>query len=322
MEDDPEPEEEDFPEEDEDSEYDTEEYDTEDDQASDNGSLTGVEDYGHDTTSDFFYTDSNQSDADSVSNEAHTSDDESGTTNEPDSTDVEERHEDGDLVENLEINEEINEEFVDGNESDDQSDITGVDSVSSDILDVDLTPPEEEIVFESPKTTRSGRTVKPPEVYEPKFGGKSYHAFANILTCVLNNNTRQRDFRVGKDYIHHKAKKLFGDKYQQSAYKEFEQIHARGTIKPVDPSKLTKEQSEKVVRSILLTKMKESGECKSRTVADGSQQRGTVPDEEKASPTVSLLALFLTAVIDAKERHDVATLDIPNAFLHANLNED
>ena len=61
--------------------------------------------------------------------------------------------------------------------------------------------------------------------------------------------------------------------------------------------------------------MKDSGECKTRTVADGSQQRGTISDEDKASPTVSLSSILLTLIIEAKER-DTLTLDITNAFLH------
>ena len=82
---------------------------------------------------------------------------------------------------------------------------------------------------------------------------------------------------------------------------------------------MTRKESENVIRSIVLTKQKASGEYKTRTVADGSQQRGTVSDEDKASPTVSLQAILLTSVIDAMENRDVVTLDIPNAFLHSNL---
>ena len=68
--------------------------------------------------------------------------------------------------------------------------------------------------------------------------------------------------------------------------------------------------------------MKDCGECKTRTVADGSQQRGTISDEDKASPTVSLNTILLTAIIEAKEQREVATLDISNAFLHSHLPED
>ena len=93
-------------------------------------------------------------------------------------------------------------------------------------------------------------------------------------------------------------------------------------MEPIDPKKMTKEESEKVIRSILLTKMKSSGTCKSRAVADGSKQRGSVEDEDKASPTASLRAILLTAIIEALEERDVATVDIPNAFLHSELSEE
>ena len=72
----------------------------------------------------------------------------------------------------------------------------------------------------------------------------------------------------------------------------------------------------------MLTKVKPTGECKSRTVADGSQQRGTVEDSDKTSPTVNLSSIFLTAVIEAKENRDVAVIDIPNAFLHSDLPDE
>ncbi len=39
-------------------------------------------------------------------------------------------------------------------------------------------------------------------------------------------------------------------------------------------------------------------------------------------PTVSTEAVFITAVIDAHEEHDIACFDIPGAFLHADLDED
>ncbi len=43
--------------------------------------------------------------------------------------------------------------------------------------------------------------------------------------------------------------------------------------------------------------------------------------EEAAAPTVALKSIFMTATIDAKEKREVVTIDIPGAFLHAD-NED
>ena len=44
-------------------------------------------------------------------------------------------------------------------------------------------------------------------------------------------------------------------------------------------------------------------------------------DESVASLTVSLESLFKTLVIDAYEERDIATFDIPGAYLHANMPE-
>ena len=39
------------------------------------------------------------------------------------------------------------------------------------------------------------------------------------------------------------------------------------------------------------------------------------------APTVSTEAVFLTAVIDALENWDVAVLDVPGAFMQADIDE-
>jgi hypothetical protein len=44
--------------------------------------------------------------------------------------------------------------------------------------------------------------------------------------------------------------------------------------------------------------------------------------QETTSPTVSNQSVFLTLVVDAHEKRDVACSDIPGAFLHAYSNED
>lgn len=46
-------------------------------------------------------------------------------------------------------------------------------------------------------------------------------------------------------------------------------------------------------------------------------QRESMMKEAVASPTVSTKAVFLTACIDALEQRDVATIDLPIAYLHA-----
>ena len=54
---------------------------------------------------------------------------------------------------------------------------------------------------------------------------------------------------------------------------------------------------------------------KGRTVLSVNKQGGFIRQEEASSPTACTEATMLTAVVDAKKERDVATFDIPNAFV-------
>ena len=58
---------------------------------------------------------------------------------------------------------------------------------------------------------------------------------------------------------------------------------------------------------------------KGHFVYDGSKTRDWVSREEAASPTAAMESILLTSVIDAKERRDIMTADIPNAFIQAHM---
>ncbi len=86
-------------------------------------------------------------------------------------------------------------------------------------------------------------------------------------------------------------------------------------------NKLSQEEKSKALTSLIFLKEKQDGNVKARLCANGSVQREHVAKEEAAAPTVALESVFVTATIDAKEKREVVTIDIPGAFLHAN-NED
>ena len=68
---------------------------------------------------------------------------------------------------------------------------------------------------------------------------------------------------------------------------------------------------------------KRNGVVKARKCAVGSKQR-TFPGyvrSEWASPTVSTDGVIITSTIEAHEGRDVAMIDLPNAFLNAENNE-
>ena len=71
----------------------------------------------------------------------------------------------------------------------------------------------------------------------------------------------------------------------------------------------------------MFLKQKISGRIKGRGYADGQKQRKFITKEESSAPTISTEELFLTCIIDALERRDVATTDIPGAFMQADMDE-
>jgi hypothetical protein len=58
---------------------------------------------------------------------------------------------------------------------------------------------------------------------------------------------------------------------------------------------------------------------KGRMVYNGKPTRDWTAREDSASPTVALESIMLTAIVDAKEKRDVMTADVPNAFIQAQM---
>jgi hypothetical protein len=71
----------------------------------------------------------------------------------------------------------------------------------------------------------------------------------------------------------------------------------------------------------MFLKQKRTGQIKGRGCADGRQQRLYSNKEDASSPTVAIESVMITSVIDASEKRDIATVDIPGTFLQANMDE-
>ena len=77
---------------------------------------------------------------------------------------------------------------------------------------------------------------------------------------------------------------------------------------------LTPKQKGNLLESFIFVQEKAIGVDKARLVINGAQQQGHVTKEEASSPTTFTESIILTSIVDSKERWDVATVDIPNAF--------
>jgi Reverse transcriptase (RNA-dependent DNA polymerase) len=71
----------------------------------------------------------------------------------------------------------------------------------------------------------------------------------------------------------------------------------------------------------MFLKKKRCGKIKGRGCADGRKQREYTSKEDASSPTVLIEAVMLSCVIDALKKRDVATVDIPGAFMQADMDK-
>jgi hypothetical protein len=110
-----------------------------------------------------------------------------------------------------------------------------------------------------------------------------------------------------------KGLKIFGQAGADAVVEEMKQLHDRAVIQPRLANMLTREEKRNSLQYLMFLKQKRCGRIKGRGCADGRKQRIYKTKEETSAPTVSVESLFLSCVIDAKERQKVVTCDIPHS---------
>ena len=116
-----------------------------------------------------------------------------------------------------------------------------------------------------------------------------------------------------------KGLQVFGKAGEDAVTKELTQLHERKVLKPV--ANLNCKERQDALKYLMFLKEKRNGIIKGRGCADGRKQRGHTTKEEASSPTVAIESVMLSCTIDAKERRDVGIVDIPNAFMQADMDE-
>ena len=174
---------------------------------------------------------------------------------------------------------------------------------------------------------RGSRIRTKTKRYEPSMKGQVYETMhvqttqgliqcdqetAIVATKIIN---RLNEMSFVESYSLKAGIKRFGKKGEDAAIGEMKQLHDRKCFKPIRPQELTKEERRKVLETIIFIVEKRDGRIKARSCADGRKQRDWMTREDTASPTVATESVMMTAAIDAKEKRDVVTMDIPNAFI-------
>ena len=198
---------------------------------------------------------------------------------------------------------------------------------------------------QQPELRRSGRATRQTKNYEPSMTGKSYgqsHAqvpskresmeyssrearvLATIM-CQFNERMSRKVTKHGDQFVVtyslKKGIQKFGERGRASAFKEVKQLHDRECFRPIHRNSMNETEKKRALESLIFLTEKRDSTIKARHCANGSTQRQYMNREDVTSPTVSTESTMLTAVIDAMEHRDVATCDIPNAFVQTEVEE-
>lgn len=130
-------------------------------------------------------------------------------------------------------------------------------------------------------------------------------------------------------YAMHVSIKQALEKYKKPALKailkELKQMRDKGVFEPVFGNTLTNTQLKKIIKSFMFLKEKFKADgsfdkIKARLVSLGNMQWEFFMNP--SSPTASLQAVLMIAAIAAKEERYVATMDVPGAYLNADMNHE
>jgi hypothetical protein len=138
---------------------------------------------------------------------------------------------------------------------------------------------------------------------------------------LFNAEISDIEHSVFTQYSVKRGLKEFGEAGAEAVIKEMQQLDRMKVGEPTMASMMTRAEKKASLEYLMFLKKKRCGRIKGRGCADGRKQRLYTNKEDTSSPTVTTEGLFLSCVIDAKEGRDVATADIPGAFMQADMDE-
>jgi len=247
-------------------------------------------------------------------------------------------HDDEDVVESLEDDQDfedgdVNGQTIDEDREDSDDHVLQEDSRGGSPR---LQPPSTMDQESTPAVSgRPQRTRAPPSRLIPSFEGKSYEETGRAMVGImkdLDGKTVDESIELMRGELKRVCPEVLGIVMAQMSMKaatvkfgelrttnaceaEVKQIHMRDTFVPKHWKDLTPDQKSQVLEAFMFVEEKKNGQDKARLVVNGKMQRGHITKDEASSPTAHSESITLTGVIDAKEKRDVATVDIPNAFV-------
>jgi hypothetical protein len=107
----------------------------------------------------------------------------------------------------------------------------------------------------------------------------------------------------------------FGMRGSNSVGKEFQQLKDYDVVEPIHTRHLSKIEKDRILNYLMFLKEKANNTVRARGCIDGRPQREYIDKEDASSPMVMTESVMITATVEAKEQRDVATIDVPGAFM-------
>jgi hypothetical protein len=118
-----------------------------------------------------------------------------------------------------------------------------------------------------------------------------------------------------------KGLKTFGEKGRKAASREMKQPYNRAVFRPIYVPKLTKQEGRHAMVSLICLVKKREGTVKDHTCTSGSTQHECTNQDKGASPTSITESIIITTVNEAKQRRNITTADVPDAFVQTRIEE-
>ena len=122
-------------------------------------------------------------------------------------------------------------------------------------------------------------------VAEKGFGFIQEHANRNTNSGASVKSALEQ---YAQQYVYEKGIKLFRERGEQAATKEWDQFHRRKCFVPVDIASLTEKEKKRAQQAVMLLTEKRNGDIKGRAVYNGKPMREWLSREDTTSPTTFL----------------------------------
>jgi hypothetical protein len=216
----------------------------------------------------------------------------------------------------------VNVETVDEDDGDEEHNNTEIEQIPENEERQATANEEDNIENQVQEETPDIEEAPAKESMDAKYGERS--GAHNLRARRPRNYSHLHATLEGTVMTQHSMKKgieIFGEAGIDAVLAELKQLHDRKVLEPKKATAMTREDKRAALQYLMFLKKKRCGRIKGRGCANGSTQRAYTPKEDASSPTVAIESIMISCVIDAIEKRDVATADIPGAFMQADMED-